>query len=412
MNPKKCITDLPDSAYAEKSVLVRTDYNVPLDEKGNITSDYRIQQSLPTLEYLLKRNAKVIIVSHLGRPKGTVVEKLRLKPVAEALQKLLTNTVVHYSDTCIGQAVTEKVNTLKPGEILILENIRFEPGETQNDPVLAKQLAALADIYVNDAFGAAHRAHASTEGITHDVPINVAGLLVERELSTLLPLLKNPDKPFTAIIGGSKISTKIDVLSQLLTQVNTMVIGGGMVFTFLKALDYNIGNSLLEEEHIETARNLMKQAETMDKIIVLPKDIVIADQFSADAKHQVVAANAIPDGWIGMDLGPQSTQHIETVLKNSKTVFWNGPLGVFEFPAFAKSTQAVAETLAELTEKRYLKSILGGGDTQAAIDQFQISPSSFTHVSTGGGATLELLEGKALPGIEALDNKIPTTSGV
>lgn len=409
---KKSITDLADADIHGKRVVIREDFNVPLTPEGEVASDYRIRESLPTLQYLLERKARVIIISHLGRPKGEVDPKYSLKPVVESLRRLLPDRTITFAPVPTGAPVVEAVNKLQPGEILVLENIRFEPGETRNDPALAQQLAALADIYVNDAFGTAHRAHASTEGIARYVPVKVAGLLMKRELSALSIILKSPDKPFTAIIGGSKVSTKIGVLSNLLRHVNNLVIGGGMVFTFLKAKGYNIGASLVEDEHVETALQLMKEAESQDRIIVLPKDIVVADRFAVDAQHQVVPINHIPDGWMGLDLGPESTERIESVLKNSKTVFWNGPLGVFEFPPFAKSTKAIAESIATLTHEGFLTSVLGGGDTQAAIDQFGIDPSSYTHVSTGGGATMELLEGRTLPGVDILDSKIASISGV
>jgi phosphoglycerate kinase len=409
---KKTVSDIPDTAYNGKRVLVRTDFNVPLTADGEVASDYRIRESLSTLDYLLKRNARVIVVTHLGRPKGEPDPKYTLKPVAQKLREMMPNINVKFIGSAVGPEVLAAVEQLQPGEILMLENIRFEPGESRNDPALAKQLATITDIYVNDAFGAAHRAHASTEGVAHEVAVKVAGLLMWQELSALGIVVKSPEKPFTAIVGGSKVSTKIGVLSTLLKHVNNLVIGGGMVFTFLKAKGYNVGNSLVEDEHLETALNLMKEAEQEDRVIVLPKDVVIADRFAADAEHKIVPISQIPDGWMGLDLGPESTERIADVLRNSKTVFWNGPLGVFEFPAFATATREVAETIAKLTKEGQLSSVLGGGDTQAALEAFHITPDSFTHVSTGGGATLELMEGKELPGIQVLDDKVPTTSGV
>ncbi len=409
---KKSITDLPDSAFDGKRVLVRTDFNVPQNPDGSISSDYRIRESLPTLEYLLQRQARVIVMSHLGRPKGAPDPKYSLKPVYERLKSLLPNATVLWSDAVTGPTVKAQVDELRPGSVLLLENVRFEPGETKNDPALAKELASYADIYVDDAFGAVHRAHSSTAGVADALQEKVAGLLLTRELKALHVLMTSPDRPYTAIIGGSKVSTKIDVLMELLKSVNNIVIGGGMVFTFLKAKGYDVGNSLVEDDYIETAKKLMDEAQARDKAIVLPQDVVIADKFAADANVQIVTCGSIPDGWMGLDLGPESTERIIGVIKNSKTVFWNGPLGVFEFPAFAKSTEIVARTLAQLTQEGLICSVLGGGDTQAAIELFGLTPDRFTHVSTGGGATLELLEGKALPGIVALNDKVPTATGV
>lgn len=411
MTVKMSIEDLSDSMYAGARVLVRTDFNVPLNPDGSIANDARIRETLPTLKYLLNRQARVIIVTHLGRPKGQVDTTLRLGPVVDNLRALLPNVAVQYVEESVGAKATEAVNALKPGEILVLENIRFEPGETKNDPELAKKLAEMTDIYVNDAFGAAHRAHASTEGVAHFVPNKVAGLLMQRELYALTVLLREPEKPFTAIVGGSKVSTKIDVLSRLLKQVNNLVIGGGMVFTFLKAKGYPVGNSMVEEEHIETARQLMKEAEATDRIIVLPKDILVADRFMPDAKRQVVPVSQIPDGWMGLDLGPESIERIVDVVKNSKTVFWNGPLGVFEFPAFAKATQEASACIATQTRNGFITSILGGGDTLAAIEKFGLPYEAFTHVSTGGGAMLEMMEGKELPGVTVLDDKTVCVTG-
>lgn len=408
---KKNIADIPDYEYLGKRVLVRTDFNVPQNPDGTVSSDYRIVESLPTIQYLLARQAKVILVSHLGRPKGKPDPKYSMWPVFEVLQQYLPDASLRFCEATSGETVNRAVDNLQPGEVLLLENIRFEPGETENDPELAKCLASFTDIYVNDAFGAAHRAHASTEGVAHHVPVKVAGLLMKRELSALAILIKSPETPFTAIIGGSKVSSKIGVLSQLLKHVTNLVIGGGMVFTFLKAKGMSVGSSLVEDDFLETAHQLMKEAEANDKIIVFPKDVVVADRFAPDAQHQVVPVTHIPDGWMGLDLGPESTERIVEVVKNSKTVFWNGPIGVFEFPAFAESTRAVAEALAEGTRQQYLATVLGGGDTQAAIEAFGYTPEQFTHVSTGGGATMELIEGKELPGIAVLEDKLPVITG-
>ncbi len=405
---KKSLLDLSDHELQDKRVLVRADLNVPLHEDGTVASDYRVRETLPTLRYLVERKARVFVVTHLGRPKGQPEDKYRVKPVVEALQRLMPDTKVHYATGTVAETVAEWREKLPPGEILLLENIRFEPGETRNDMDLARQLASFADIYVNDAFGAAHRAHASTEGVARFVPVKVAGLLMQKELSALSGILHSPDKPFTAIIGGSKVSTKLEVLQQLIRQVNNLVIGGGMVFTFLKAKGYEVGSSLVEDEHIQTALDLMKDAEAHDKVIVLPKDIVVADKFAADAEVQTVSCQHIPEGWMGLDLGPDTINRIAEVVKNSKTVFWNGPLGVFEFPAFAEATRSTASCIAKLTQQDMLTSVIGGGDTQAAIEQFGMNPADFTHVSTGGGATMELIEGKELPGIVALEDKVPS----
>ncbi|HEY9745107.1 MAG TPA: phosphoglycerate kinase [Oculatellaceae cyanobacterium] len=397
---KKTIRDIQD--WQGKRALVREDFNVPLDKEGKITDDTRIREALPTLKYLVEHGAKVVVMSHLGRPKGKVSPEFSLEPVATRLRELLSEIPVYFSKEPVSEATVQQTQSMKPGEILLLENIRFEPGEEKNDPELAKRLAALGDIYVNDAFGAAHRAHASTEGVAHFLSPNVAGLLMEKEIQALSSVL-NSQEPLTAIIGGSKISTKITVLENLLPKVRHLIIGGGMLFTFLKAQGYAIGASLVEDDYLDTAKQLLESAKASGKSIVLASDVVIADRFAADAESKTVAANAIPDSWMGLDIGPESIAEIRRILKESPLVLWNGPLGVFEFPRFAEGTKAVAETLAELTEQGKCRSVLGGGDTVAAIEQFGIAPKRYTHVSTGGGASLEFLEGKTLPGIAALD---------
>jgi phosphoglycerate kinase len=396
------LNDLPDITIHGKRVLVRTDFNVPLGPDGSVVSDHRIRASLPTLTWLVERQARVIIATHLGRPKGIHDPQYSLKPVAEALCRLMPGVTIHLAPAVVGPAVTQAVLAMAPGDIMFLENMRFEPGETSNDPVFIQQLAELADIYVNDAFGAAHRAHASTEGVAHVIPVKAAGLLMARELAVMGNLLGTPRHPFVAIIGGSKVSSKIGVLSHMLPHVDTLILGGGMVFTFLKAQGYPVGTSLVEEDYLETALDLLEQAQHLEKSLLLPTDLVIADRFSADAYHQVVPAHAIPDGWMGLDLGPASVANLNQVLESAQTVLWNGPLGVFEFPAFSEATRHVAQTLARLTKKGQLTSVLGGGDTQAALEQFEILPAAYTHVSTGGGASLEFLEGRQLPGVMAL----------
>lgn len=401
MHPKT-IKDITD--WQNKRVLVRVDFNVPLaDDHQTITDDSRIRESLPTLQYLLERGARVILASHFGRPKGKKNPEFSLAPVAKQLQALLPKTPVTLANDVVSPAVESAVSALKPGEVLLLENTRFEPGEEANDAEFSKKLAGLCDIYVNDAFGAAHRAHASTEGVTQFASVKVAGLLMAREIKALSSVVQNPEPPFVAIIGGSKISTKIVVLEELLNKVNTIIIGGGMIFTFLKAQGIAIGNSLFEDDYVGTAKSLLEKARQHSVTVCLPTDLVIADAFKADAQAKTVPTHAIPDGWMGLDVGPESIQTIQTILKTSKTVLWNGPLGVFEFPAFAAGTKAVATTLAELTQAGQCQSVLGGGDTVAAIEQFQIDKDRYTHVSTGGGASLEFIEGKILPGIAALD---------
>lgn len=408
----KTIRDIRD--WQGRRALVREDFNVPLNVQGGITpeitDDTRIREALPTLKYLVEHGAKVIIMSHLGRPKGKPSPEFSLAPITKRLQELLPGVKVHFAKEPVSDATVQQANGLQAGEILLLENIRFEPGEEKNDPELAKKLAQLGDIYVNDAFGTAHRAHASTEGVAHFLSPKVAGLLMEKEIAALSLVLNSKD-PLTAIIGGSKISTKITVLENLLPKVNHLIIGGGMLFTFLKAQGHSVGNSLVEDEYIGTARQLLARAQETGKHIVLARDVVIADKFAADAESNVVNADSIPDGWMGLDIGPQSIAEVRQVLNESPLVLWNGPLGVFEFPRFAEGTKAVAETLATLTEQGKCKSILGGGDTVAAIEQFGIDPKRYTHVSTGGGASLEFLEGKTLPGIAVLD-EAPVGSGV
>lgn len=402
---KMTIRDIRD--WQGKRALVREDFNVPLNERQEITDDTRIREALATLRFLSKQGAKVIVMSHLGRPKGKPSPEFSLAPVAKRLQELLPEVKVHFAGATVSDAVTEQIAKLNNGDILLLENIRFEAGEEKNDPELAKKLATFGDIYVNDAFGTAHRAHASTEGVAHYLQPKVAGFLMEKEINALSDALNSPD-PLTAIIGGSKISTKITVLENLLPKVQHLIIGGGMLFTFLKAQGKPVGKSLVEDEFVETAKKLLAQGGSK---IVLAEDVVIADNFKADAESKTVAADAIPDGWMGLDVGPKSIATIQTVLEKSPLVLWNGPLGVFEFPKFEAGTKAVAETLAKLTESGKTRSILGGGDTVAAIEQFHIDPKRYTHVSTGGGASLEFLEGKVLPGIAIL-GEAPTPAPV
>ena len=389
---KKTVKDID---VAGKRVLVRADFNVPLDDDGHITDDTRIRAALPTIEYLRAKGAKVILCSHLDRPKGKVVEKLRLTPVAKRLSELLGVEVIK-TDDCIGSDVERIVATMKPGDVVLLENLRFHAEERANDPQFAKQLAALADIYVNDAFGTAHRAHASTEGVTHFLPA-VAGFLMERELTFLGKALAEPTHPFVAILGGAKVSDKIGVIENLLPKVDKLVVGGGMANTFLKAKGYEVGASLVEDDKLDLAKDLLQRA---GEKLMLPVDVVIADAFAADAQHRTVAIDQVPADWRILDIGPQSVQQFAQVLKKAKTVVWNGPMGVFEFPAFAEGTIAIAKVLAETDAT----TIIGGGDSAAAVRQAGLS-EAMTHISTGGGASLEFLEGKILPGVAALQDK-------
>ena len=396
---KKTIENLTAADLQGKRVFVRCDFNVPVDEKRAITDDTRIRAALPTIQSLTSKGAKVILASHFGRPKG-VDEKLRLDPIAKRLSELLGKTVVKTND-CIGDDVAEKVGAMANGDVLLLENVRFYPEEEKNDPEFAKKLASVADLYVNDAFGTAHRAHASTEGVTKYLSPSVAGLLVEKELKFLQEAIENPKRPLAAIVGGSKVSSKIGVIETLLDKVDKIFIGGGMVFTFYKARGLSVGSSLVEEDKLELARTLEAKAQAKGVQFLLPTDVVIADKFSAEANTQIVSADAIPDGWMGLDIGPDSIKTFQAALADVKSVIWNGPMGVFEIDKFAKGTEAIAHTLAQLTPKG-CTTIIGGGDSVAAVEKVGLA-SQMSHISTGGGASLELLEGKVLPGIAALD---------
>ncbi|MBO2945454.1 phosphoglycerate kinase [Paenibacillus sp. F411] len=380
-----------------KAVFVRVDFNVPL-ENGKITDDTRIRETLPTIKYLVEQGAKVILASHMGRPKGEVVEELRLTPASERLSELLGQPVAK-ADEAVGEAVKSKIQSMQAGEVLVLENVRFYPGEEKNDPELAKQFAELADLFVNDAFGAAHRAHASTEGIAHHLPA-VSGLLMEKELSVLGKALSNPDRPFTAIVGGSKVKDKIDVINHLLTLADNIIIGGGLTYTFLKAQGHEIGLSLCDDSKLDTALGFLEKAKELGKNFYLPVDIVVADDFSASANTQIVGIDGIPAGWEGVDIGPKTRELYADVIKNSKLVVWNGPMGVFEIEPFSNGTRQVAQACAE-TEAY---TVIGGGDSAAAAEKFQLA-DRMDHISTGGGASLEFMEGKALPGVVALNDK-------
>jgi phosphoglycerate kinase len=397
---KKSIASLSATDLAGKRVLVRADFNVPVDDAGNITDDTRIRAALPTINDLTGKGAKVILCSHFGRPKG-VDEKLRLTPVAQRLSELLGQTVVKCDD-CIGDEVAGKIAAMTNGQVALLENVRFYPEEEKNDPEFAKKLAANADLYVNDAFGTAHRAHASTEGVTKYLSPSVAGYLIEKELEYLQNAIEKPQAPLAAIVGGSKVSSKIGVIETLLDKCDKLFLGGGMIFTFYKARGLNVGKSLVEEDKLELARALEAKAKEKGVQLLLPTDVVVADNFSPDANSQIVDINNIPDGWMGLDIGPDSLKVFQAALADCKTVIWNGPMGVFEFDKFAAGTEGIAHTLAEISKTGAI-TIIGGGDSVAAVEKVGLA-DQMSHISTGGGASLELLEGKVLPGIAALDN--------
>lgn len=379
-----------------KRVLVRCDFNVPQDKKdGHITDDRRIRESLPTLNYLLEHGAALVLMSHLGRPKGKE-EKFSLKPVAARLQAFLGRPV-QMADDVIGDAVVAQAHALKPGDVLLLENVRFYPEEEKNDPAFARELSRLGDVYVNDAFGSAHRAHASTRGVADYLPA-VAGLLMEKELNYLGGALNNPKQPFIAILGGAKIGDKIGVIENLLPKVDRILIGGGMANTFALANGYPIGDSLAEADKLDLAREMMQKGAGK---LVFPVDWMIADQFTADANSQIVDVESVPHGWRILDIGPETIQLFEKELSGAKTVVWNGPMGVFEFPKFANGTLAIARYLATLKD---CTTVIGGGDSASAVEVAGVA-DKMSHVSTGGGASLEFMEGRALPGVEALQNK-------
>jgi phosphoglycerate kinase len=391
---KKSVRDIDVKG---KRVFVRVDFNVPF-ENGSITDDTRIRETLPTIRYLIEHGAKVILASHLGRPKGQVNEELRLTPAATRLSELLGKPVIKV-DEAIGDKVKAEVSKLNEGDVLLLENMRFYPGEEKNDPELAKELASLADVYVNDAFGAAHRAHSSTEGIAHHLPA-VSGLLMEKELDVLGKALNHPERPFTAIIGGAKVKDKIDVIENLLSLADNILIGGGLAYTFLKAQGHEIGKSLVDNEKLDLALGFIEKAKKKGVNFLLPVDIVVADAFSADANTEVVGVDAIPADWEGLDIGPKTGELYADVIKKSKLVVWNGPMGVFEIEPFSHGTRAVGQACAETSGY----TVIGGGDSAAAAEKFNLA-DKMDHISTGGGASLEFMEGKALPGVVALNDK-------
>ncbi len=394
---KKSIEDIQVKG---KKVFVRADFNVPLSDKQEITNDKRIRATLPTINYLLDQGAALILSSHLGRPKGKVVPEMSLAPVAKRLSELLGKEVAFASD-CVGQAAEEAAAALKPGEVL-LENLRFHPEEEKNDPVFAQQLAKLADLAVDDAFGCAHRGHASNEGITKFLP-TVAGYLIEKEIKFIGDTLETPQRPFVAILGGAKVSDKINVIDNMIDKVDTIIIGGGMAHTFDAAKGLSVGASLCETDKIDLAKALLAKAEKKGIKVVLPVDLVVADKFAADANFKTVPVDKVEEGWMGLDSGPETSKLYVKALADAKTIIWNGPMGVFEFDAFAKGTLDVARAVAEATDRGAV-SIVGGGDSIAALKKTGLS-DRISHISTGGGATLEMLEGKILPGIAAIAEK-------
>lgn len=393
---KKTLYDISPKG---KRVLVRVDYNVPLTEDLNVADDKRIKASLPTVTYLLEQGAKVILCSHLGRPKGKIVPEMSLRPVFEKLKELLPETNIIFSQSCTGEDAKQKAMSLSNGEILLLENVRFYPEEEKNDEAFAKQLASLAEIYVSDAFGTVHRAHASTTGVAHLLP-SACGFLIEKELMYLEHAVSNPARPFVAVLGGAKVKDKIGVIKNLLTKCDTLLIGGGMSYTFIKANGNEVGQSLLDEEHIELAKELMSEAKERNVKLLLPVDTVVASEFKEDAPHKTVPSNAIPADMMGMDIGEKTRSLFASEIAAAKTVIWNGPMGVFEFPEFAKGTEAVAKACAECSGT----TIIGGGDSASAVKKLGYA-GKMSHVSTGGGASLEYLEGNSLPGVDAIDNK-------
>lgn len=394
MNPKKTMNDVEVKG---KRVFVRVDFNVPMED-GKITDDTRIRAALPTIKHLVDEGAKVILASHLGRPKGEVVEDMRLTAVGNRLAELLGKPVLKL-DESVGETVKTAVHNMNDGDVVLLENVRFHKGEEKNDAELAKQFAELAEIYVNDAFGAAHRAHASTAGIAEYLPA-VSGFLLQKELDVLGKALSDPERPFTAIIGGAKVKDKIGVIDHLLDKVDNLIIGGGLAYTFVKAQGHEIGNSLVEEDKIELAKEFMQKAKDKGVNFLMPVDAVVASEFSKDADSKVVDIDAIPADWMGLDIGPKTVALYADTIKNSKLIIWNGPMGVFEIEKFADGTKGVAEAMAETAGY----TIIGGGDSAAAVEKFHVA-DKMDHISTGGGASLEFMEGKELPGVVALNDR-------
>ena len=396
------IRSITDVDVAGKCVLTRVDFNVPQDDAGRVTDDTRIRAAMPTIMSIVERGGIPVLMSHLGRPKAKRDPKASLLPICDHLQTLApSGSDVRFAEDCIGEVARRVVKGAKAGEIVLLENVRFYPGEETNDPEFAQQLAELGDVYCNDAFGTAHRAHASTAGVAALFDTVCAGLLMQKELDYLGHALANPQQPLVAVMGGSKISGKIDVIVHLLDKCNTILIGGGMMFTFLKAQGYNVGSSIVEEDRLELAREILDKAGARGVDLVLPSDTIVADSFSNEAQRTTVGISEIPSGWMGLDIGPETILKYSEIILNAGTVVWNGPMGVFEMSNFAHGTEAIAQALAEATSQGTI-TIVGGGDSAAAVAQFGLA-SNVTHVSTGGGASLEFLEGKILPGVAALD---------
>ena len=395
---KKSVEDINVTG---KRVLVRCDFNVPLDENRNITDETRIDGAMPTIKYLIDNGAKVILCSHLGKPKGEPKPELSLAPVAKKLSEKLGKEVVFAADaTVVGENAKKAVAEMKDGDVVLLENTRYRKEETKNEDNFSEELASLADVFVNDAFGTAHRAHCSNVGVTKYIDTAVAGYLIQKEIEFLGNAVNNPERPFVAILGGSKVSSKISVINNLLEKVDTLIIGGGMSYTFMKACGENVGNSLLETDYIDYAKEMMKKAKAKGVKLLIPVDTVVAQDFSNDAPHKTVERGGIEDGWEGLDIGEKTIALFKDAIKDAKTVVWNGPMGVFEMPTFAKGTNAIAAALAEIDAT----TIIGGGDSVAAVNQAGLG-DKMTHISTGGGASLEFLEGKELPGIAALQDK-------
>lgn len=401
MQKKKTIAQIDPQHFKGKKVFVRVDFNVPQEEDGSISDDSRVRAALPTIELLRKAGAKVVLASHLGRPKGRM-EKYTLRPVSQRLSQLLGTEVVHLED-CVGDTVKSHVEKMKDGDVCLLENVRFYPEEEKNDPSFAEKLAAGADLFVNDAFGTAHRAHASTHGVSKHLTPALAGLLMDKELKALSGVLDNPIRPFATVIGGAKVSSKIGVLENLMGRVDVMVVGGAMAFTFLKAQGKQVGKSLVEDDKVELCRGLLEKAKEKGVKVVLPVDVICAPEFKAGAPVTVVSVDNIPADQMGLDVGPETEKAIKEVLSSCKTILWNGPLGAFETKGFEHATFALVDLLVELTASG-AKTVIGGGDSVAAIEEKGVSPSAFTHVSTGGGASLEFLEGLELPGVSCLEN--------
>ena len=392
---KQSVKDIP---VRGKRILVRVDFNVPMDDSRNITDDTRIRAALPTIQYLMREGAKVILASHFGRPKGQMNPEYSLAPVATRLGELLGQAVPIAPD-CMGPEVEREVAQLQEGQVLLLENVRFHPEEEKNDPEFAKALARLADIFVNDAFGTAHRAHASTEGVAHYIPA-VAGFLMQKEVEVMGKALEEPARPFVAIIGGAKVSDKIGVIENLLNKVDALIIGGGMANTFLKAQDINVGKSLVEEDKVPLAKELLAKARDLKVELILPQDAVVAKEFKADAQFRTISVKEIADDEMALDIGPESAEAFSRYIESARTIVWNGPMGVFEMDNFAKGTEKVAQAVAKCSGI----TIVGGGDSVAAVEKMGVA-DQLTHISTGGGASLEFLEGKVLPGVAALKDK-------